>query len=89
MNAQEFIIGFLKEWCEQFPELRVKYAYEESSGYHIVEILPESLFKDPTFRNEVFHKWIAFNKNCTEADLLISEPDPGYDMSNCLFTNIP
>lgn len=88
MKVEEFLINEIKGWCSRHKELKVKYAYEESTAYHLIEVLPEELVnKDDSFRKEVFNTWSAFMEKFPESDLLISEPDPSNDMSNLLFEN--
>ena len=56
MKVEEFLINEIKGWCSRYKELKVRYAYEESTAYHLIEVLPEELInKDDDFRKEVFN----------------------------------
>lgn len=87
-NAEQYLIEVIKDWLKQFDGISVKFVYEESSDYYIIVVTPESIFKDEAFRKAVFKVWIEFGHKFEESDLLISEPDPSYDMSNVLFDSM-
>lgn len=86
-KEKRFLLNKVKKWCKRFKGIHIKYAYEESTNYHIVEITPASIFDDESFRKEVLHTWTKFSHNFQMSDLLISEPDESYNMTNCFFDN--
>lgn len=88
MKESEFLITTLKEWCEMFEGIRVRYAYDAVSEYHIVEIEPESIRRgNEQYKSAEFTLWTAFMEKYPNADLLICEPSDTNDMTNCLFDN--
>ena len=87
-NAEQYLIEVIKDWLKKFDGISVKFVYEESSDYYIVVVTPESIFKDESFRKAVFKVWCEFMQNFIESDLLISEPDESYNMSNVLFDSL-
>lgn len=87
-NAEQYLIEVIKDWLKQFDGISVKFVYEESSDYYIIVVTPESIFKDESFRKAVFKVWCEFMRNFVESDLLVSEPDPSYNMTNVLFDSM-
>ena len=86
MKESDFLIATLKEWCEKFEGIRVRYAYDVVSEYHIVEIEPESIRRgNEQYKRAEFTLWTAFMEKYPNADLLICEPSDTNDMTNCLF----
>lgn len=86
MKESDFLIATLKEWCEKFDGIRVRYAYDVVSEYHIVEIEPESIRRgNEQYKSAEFTLWTAFMEKYPNADLLICEPSDANDMTNCLF----
>ena len=43
MTAQEFIKKTLKEWVSRFNGIKLRYAYDAVTEYHIVEVKPEEI----------------------------------------------
>ena len=87
-EAEEYLIDTIKKWLNEFKGISVKFVYEESSDYYIVVVTPESIFKDEAFKKAVYRAWNEFGHKFEDSDLLISEIDPSYNMSNVLFDSI-
>ena len=86
MKEKDFLIQTLKDWCQQFDGIHVRYAYDTNTDYHIIEVDPESVRRG----NELYKKaelalWIDFMEKYPDSDLLICEPSAANQMSNCLF----
>lgn len=86
MKEKDFLIQTLKDWCQQFDGIHVRYAYDTNTDYHIIEVDPESVRRG----NELYKKaelalWIDFMEKYPDSDLLICEPSATNQMSNCLF----
>lgn len=43
MEPKEVIIQHLKEWTKEFDGIHIKYTYDKSTDYHIVEVSPEEI----------------------------------------------
>lgn len=87
MESSDFIISNLKVWEKIFPKIQIKYAYDDKTEYHIVEIGPHKLYegnKDYIQKEEEF--WESFYENFPEEDLCISEFNDLHDMSNLLYS---
>ena len=83
-KENQFIIETIKKWPMEFKGIQVRYAYEETFGYNIVTVSPESMFNDKSFKKAVYDLWTSFENNF-QSNLIVSEPDESYDMSNILF----
>lgn len=86
MNAQDFIISRIKNLINDIQSVSVKYAYEESTNFHIIEIQPESIRRG----NNDYMDWEyslnhEFSEIFPEEDLLISEPCFFNDMRNIIY----
>lgn len=86
MGAKEFIKSQLEDLIQKVKGVSVKYAYEESTNFHIIEISPESIRRGS---GEFIHWEYNLNNKFSELypdeDLLISEPSFFNDMRNVIF----
>lgn len=90
MNATEFIKSRLSSISEQIPKIGLRYAFDNTTSFHIVEIYPESIRRGNDFYMELECKlWNDFHSLFPEEDLLISEVDATNDMDNLIFEKIP
>lgn len=87
-NSQEFIKNVLKEWGSIFEEIKLKYAYDEDSEYHIIEVEPESIRRG---NKDYMTKELQLYKDFTDAfeseNILICNPSDANNMSNILFNS--
>ena len=83
-KESQLIIETIKKWPMEFKGIHVRYACEEPFGYNIVTVSPESMFNDKSFKKAVYDLWTAFENNF-QSDLIVSEPDESYNMTNLLF----
>ena len=87
-EEKDFLIKRLNEWCQQFDGIHIRYAYDENTEYHIVEVEPESIRRgNKQYKEAELALWLAFMEKFPESDLLICEPSDANQMSNCLFDN--
>lgn len=88
MKESSFIKQTINNWNNEFPYLHIRYAYEENVNYHIIEVSPENdLNSNQAFRKRVFDFWNAFSERFPMSDLIVSEPDDTYNMTNILYDN--
>ncbi len=88
MKETEFIIKTLKEWCNQFEGIHIRYAYDSNTEYHIVEVDPESIRRgNSSYKQAELALWTDFMREFPDSDLLICEPSTSNEMTNCLFEN--
>ncbi len=87
MTPSDFIIKTLKEWAKKFPDIKVRYKYEDDTQYHIVTVEPKNIY-DSDIYTEAENKFCdLFMENFPDEDLLVSEPKYSLDMSNVLYCN--
>lgn len=89
MNEKKYITSVVSTWMEKFSDIEsIRYAYDEISGFHIVEVSPESVRTDNSdFADEESNLWMNFMELYPDADLLISEPSDVNDMSNIIYVS--
>lgn len=86
MNASsKYILNVLKSWEEKFPGIHIKYAYEEATCFHVIEVEPEEIHEgSEAFAIEETKLWESFFEMFPEEDILITSPSPCNDMSNLI-----
>lgn len=86
MTAQEFIKKTLKEWVSRFNEIKLRYAYDAVTEYHIVEVKPEEIRRgNLDYKKLEMKLWLDFMELFPDECLLISAPSDANDMTNLLF----
>lgn len=86
MIAQEFIKNILKAWETLFEGIKIKYAYDAVTEYHIVEVKPEEIRRGSVeYKKAEMQLWIDFMEKYPDECLLICAPSDANDMTNVLF----
>lgn len=86
MNATKYIISSLDRLSGLISGIKIKYAYDTISDFHIIEISPESIRRgNDEYMEWEGHMWKDFYDLYPDEDLLISEPDETNNMTNILF----
>ena len=86
MTAQEFLKNILKEWASLFEGIKLKYAYDAVTEYHIVEVKPEEIRRGRVdYKKAEMQLWIDFMEQYPNECLLICAPSNANDMTNVLF----
>lgn len=89
LKETEFILPIIEAWSNRFSGVRIRYAYDIATDYHIVEVDPESIRRgNDEYKNEELSLYLEFMKRFPESCLLISKPCDAYDMTNLLYENI-
>lgn len=87
-NPVEYIKKELNIFCSRFLGMSVRYAYEDSSNYHIIEIKPyEELKIKEEFCQWATEFWERFEREFEDENILISDESCLNDMSNLIFEN--
>ena len=87
-NPVEYIKQELNIFCSRFLGMSVRYAYEYSSNFHIIEIEPYEEFKNKDeFCQWATEFWGRFECEFEDENILISEESCLNDMSNLIFEN--
>lgn len=90
MTAQEFLKKTLKEWKSLFEGIKLKYAYDAVTEYHIVEVKPEEIRRGSSdYKKIEMHLWVDFMEQYPDECLLICAPSDANDMTNVLFETRP
>lgn len=90
MTAQEFLKKTLKEWESLFEDIKLKYAYDAVTEYHIVEVQPKDiLLGSSDYKKAEMQLWMDFMENYPDEYLLICSPSDANDMTNVLFETRP
>lgn len=90
MTAQEFLKKTLKEWESLFEGIKLKYAYDAVTEYHIVEVRPEEIRRgNADYKKVEMQLWIDFMEQYSDEYLLICAPSDANDMTNVLFETGP
>lgn len=85
-TSSKFIIETIKSWEKKFPGIHVKYAFEEDTCFHVIEVKPEEIHEDSEdFANEEALLWESFFEKFPEEDILITSPSVCNDMTNLIY----
>lgn len=86
MTAQEFLQKAFKKWESLFEGIKLKYAYDAVTEYHIVEVRPEEIRRGSVdYKKAEMKLWIDFMDQYPDECLLICAPSDANDMTNVLF----
>ena len=84
----DFTTVTLKEWSHRFEGIRLRYAYDSESDFHIIEVSPESVRRgNKEYERAEAEFWMSFLERFPHCDLLISEPCSSNNMTNVIFDN--
>lgn len=87
MTPKDYIIAKINELQELGIALCVKYAYEEATSYHVIEVAPESVRRgNEQYMEWEYSIWKEFANLFPNEDLLISEEDETNDMSSLIYS---
>lgn len=88
MKEVEYIKRTLEDWCKRFEGIHVRYAYDATTEYHIVEVDPENIRRgSEQYKDAEYNLWVSFMELFPGSDLLVTKPSSANDMTNCLFEN--
>lgn len=85
MEPKDFIINWINMIFHKFKDVHFKYAYDEMSNYHIIEVSPETFEQSKKFAELYLDFNDTFFKNFPEEDILISAPSEDNDMTNLIY----
>lgn len=90
-DIEKYITQNVGSWAKKYPDIEsVRYAYDKISGFHIVEVSPETVRTDnEDFASEELNLWMNFMECYPDAELLISGPSDVNDMSNIIYESAP
>lgn len=85
-TSSRFIIDTIKSWENKFPGIHVKYAFEEDTCFHVIEVRPEEIHEgSEDFANEEALLWESFFEKFPDEDILITAPSVCNDMTNLIY----
>lgn len=86
MTPIKYITTSLKKLSLSISNISIKYAYDNDSKFHIIEVSPEEVRRgNSQYMEWEKNIWDEFYDLYPEEDLLISEPDNTNNMDNVLF----
>lgn len=71
------------------PEIGIKYAFDQITNFHIVEVYPEKVRLSQQYMEMEYLLWKSFQTIFPNEDLLISEPCASNNMECILFEKSP
>lgn len=90
MSATDYIISSLERLSNLICGINIRYAYDDISEFHIIEISPESIRRgNGEYMKWERNMWKEFYESYPNEDILISEPDETNNMTNILFETTP
>lgn len=86
MNATDFIKKMMDRISTSVEGISIKYAFEKSTGFHIVEVSPESIrIGNETYKKLAHQFRVDFHKEFPMEDIIISRVSELHDMSNVVY----
>ena len=90
MNSTDFILSRLGMISKAIPAVGLRYAYDATTDYHIIEVYPESVRRgNESYIEMECDLWRDFHDLYPQEDILISETDETNDMSNLIYEKNP
>lgn len=87
MNSKDYIITQITKLQKLGINVCIRYAYEEVTGFHVIEISPESTRRgDDVYMEWEYSVWKEFASLFPDEDLLISNEDETNDMANLIYS---
>lgn len=88
MSAKDYIIKELREISEKINGISLRYAFDSTTNFHIIEVSPEYIRRGSEDYMELESAmWTQFYTLFPCEDILITEESDVNDMSNILYTN--
>ena len=76
MTAKEYILQQVDKLTTMFDGIELRYAYDQMSNFHIIEVTPESIRRgNEDFVNQEYEIDKEFSELFPDEDLLITEPN--------------
>lgn len=86
MNAKDFIISSLKNISNEILGVNLKYAYDEITSFHIIEVAPEEIRRgNDSYMEMECDLWDDFHNHFPNEDILICAVDCTNNMQNLLY----
>ena len=86
MNAKDFITESLVRIANEISQINIRYAYDEITNFHIIEISPEEIRRgDEKYMEMEYELWNNFRTMFPHEDILICEISDTNNMDNILF----
>ena len=85
MNATDFIKQMMDKMSSSVGGISIKYAFEKSTGFHIVEVSPDLVRAGNETYKKIAHQFrIDFHKEFPMEDIIISKVNDLHDMTNII-----
>lgn len=84
-TPKNYIIKCIDKLKAIFPEVKIRYAYDEKTYYHILEISPEDTFNSTDFTGNLLIFWEDFKEKYPKEDIVTCQPSICNNMSNLIY----
>lgn len=86
MNATDFIKQMMDKISSSVEGVSIKYAFEKSTGFHIVEVSPEAVRTENVVYKKLAHQFrVDFHEEFPMEDIIISKVSDLHDMDNVIY----
>lgn len=84
-TSTKYILNVLKSWEAKYHGIHIRYAYEEATCFHVIEVEPKEIHEgSEDFAIDETNLWETFFEKFPNEDILITSPSPCNDMSNLI-----
>lgn len=88
-EAKACILQWINALETSYPGIVLRYAYDDGSHFHTVEVSPESIRRgNDGYKQEELRFWEMFLKEHSTQNLLISEPNDINDMHHLIYNTM-
>lgn len=86
MNTTDFVKKTMDQIFSTIEDISLKYAFEEGTGFHIIEVCPLSALTDNVECKKMLHQFRTdFHKEFPMEDIIISKASKLHDMNNVVY----
>ncbi len=87
MSPKDYLINKIDELLNSCSDVCIRYAYEDITEFHVIEVSPEYIRRgNDTYMEWERSLWREFAGLYPDEDLLISEVNDSNDMSNLIYS---
>lgn len=86
MEAKDYIISQIRNMSDKIKGISIKYAFEDATCFHIIEVSPESIRRgNQEYMHLESELWSDFHTRFPSEDILISDESEENDMRNIVY----
>lgn len=84
-EESSFIIKWMKEMSLYYKDIKLTYAFDHITRFHVIEVSPDSIESSSEFAESALDFEFDFFEKFPQSDILISEESEENDMRNVIF----